>query len=107
MPDGRNYGAGYYRNVFRGISENFVEDASWIRLRNVTVSYTIPKTIIKSALFKETTVSFTGNNLWLITDYSGYDPESSSFSSGSTATGFAGFTYPAMRSFIFSLNLKF
>ena len=37
-PDGVDYGAGYYRSVYRGISENFVEDASWIRLRTATLN---------------------------------------------------------------------
>lgn len=105
-PDGRNYGASYYRNIFRGVSENFVEDASWVRLRNITFSYQLPKSILGKTFIKEATVSFTGNNLWLITDFSGYDPESSSFSAGSNATGFAGFTYPAMRSFLFTLNVN-
>jgi hypothetical protein len=41
-PDGVDYGAGYYRNRYRGISENFVEDASWVRLRTATLSYTLP-----------------------------------------------------------------
>ncbi|MEZ5033817.1 MAG: SusC/RagA family TonB-linked outer membrane protein [Chitinophagaceae bacterium] len=106
-PDGRNYGAGYYRNVYRGVSENFVEDASWVRLRNLTFSYTIPESVLRKTFIKSTTVSFTGNNLWLDTDFSGYDPESSSFNSGSNAAGFAGFTYPALRSYMLTLNLTF
>jgi hypothetical protein len=46
-PDGVNYGNGYYRNIYRGISENFVEDASWIRLRTTTLSYTLPKELLR------------------------------------------------------------
>ncbi len=103
--DGRDYGVSYYRNIHRGVSENFVEDASWVRLRNLTLSYHLPTSIMAKTFIKDAAVSFTGNNLWLITDFSGYDPESSSFSSGSNATGFAGFTYPAMRSFLITLNL--
>lgn len=107
-PDGRDYGAGYYRNVYRSVSENFVEDASWVRLRNVSISYGLPSSILKKSFISNATVTLTGNNLVLFTDYSGFDPESSSFSSGSNAaSGFAGFTYPAMRSFLFSLNLNF
>ncbi|MBP9104591.1 MAG: SusC/RagA family TonB-linked outer membrane protein [Chitinophagaceae bacterium] len=106
-PDGRNYGASYYRNVYRGVSENFVEDASWIRLRNLTMSYQLPKTALGKSFIKDATISVTGNNLWLSTDFSGFDPESSSFSAGSNMSGFAGFSYPAMRSYMLSLNLKF
>lgn len=104
-PDGVNYGsAGFYRAVYRGISTNFVEDASWVRLRNVSLSYNVP---IKKGIIKNASVTLTGNNLLLITDYSGFDPESSSTSSGSNADAFAGFTYPALRSYLVSVNLNF
>jgi TonB-linked SusC/RagA family outer membrane protein len=106
-PDGVNYGNGYYRNVYRGASENFIEDASWVRLRTVTLAYTIPdKFVKKSGFLNGATISFTGNNLWLHTKFTGYDPESSSTSSDSIADGFAGFTYPGTKSYIFSLNLN-
>ena len=107
-PDGVNYGsAGYYRATYRGISENFVEDASWVRLRNLSLSYSIPETILKKGVIKNATITATGNNLILITHYSGFDPESSSTSAGSNADAFAGFTYPAVRSYLLSLNLNF
>ncbi|MDQ3847119.1 MAG: SusC/RagA family TonB-linked outer membrane protein, partial [Bacteroidota bacterium] len=41
-PDGVDYGNGFYRNIHRGVSENFIEDASFIKLRNVTLSYQFP-----------------------------------------------------------------
>jgi hypothetical protein len=106
-PDGVDYGtAGYYRNVYRGISENFVEDASWVRLRNVSLSFNLPQSVLKDGFIKGASVTFTGNNLFLITDYSGFDPESSSFSASSNFDGFAGFTYPALRSYLVSLNIN-
>ncbi|MEO5942167.1 MAG: SusC/RagA family TonB-linked outer membrane protein [Ferruginibacter sp.] len=105
-PDAVNYGsAGFYRAVYRGISTNFVEDASWVRLRNLSLSYNVP--LKKSNVFKGATVTLTGNNLFLITKYTGYDPESSSSSSGSNSDAFAGFTYPALRSYLISVNLNF
>lgn len=108
-PDGVNYGAGYYRNVYRGASENFIEDASWVRLRSVSLSYTLPAAWLShTKTISGATVSFTGNNLWLSTKYTGFDPETSSTGSGSNASdSFSGFTYPATRSFLFSLNLQF
>lgn len=106
-PDGVNYGtAGYYRNVYRTISENFVEDASWVRLRNVSLSFNLPQSVLKNGFVKGASVTFTGNNLLLFTDYSGFDPESSSFSASSNFDGFAGFTYPALRSYLVSLNIN-
>ncbi|MFD2513584.1 SusC/RagA family TonB-linked outer membrane protein [Pontibacter locisalis] len=106
-PDGVKYGAGYYRNVYRGVSENFVEDASWTRLRSLTLSYVLPDKWFESIFVKNASVALTGNNLWLSTDYSGFDPENSSTPSGSNVDGFAGFTYPAVRSYLFTLNVGF
>ncbi len=106
-PDGVDYGNGYYRNVYRGISENFVEDASWIRLRTATLSYSLPASLLGKSIVKNLNLAVTGNNLLLFTDYSGFDPESSSTAAGSNVNGFAGFTYPALRSFVFSLNIGF
>jgi TonB-linked SusC/RagA family outer membrane protein len=106
-PDNRNYSAGFYRNVYRSITENFVEDASWIRLRNLSLSYNIPSKLIQRTFIEGATVTFTGNNLLLFTDYTGFDPETSSFSSGSNVDAFSGFTYPAVRSYLFSINLNF
>jgi outer membrane receptor protein involved in Fe transport len=107
-PDGVDYGsAGYFRNVYRGIAENFVEDASWVRLRTATLTYTLPQKIFTHSVIKNVSLSFTGNNLLLFTPYKGFDPESSSTPSGSNVNGFAGFTYPALRSYIFTLNVGF
>jgi TonB-linked SusC/RagA family outer membrane protein len=107
-PDGVNYGNGYYRDVYRGASEQFIEDASWIRLRTLSLGYTIPSNIVsKTKFLNGASVTFSGNNLWIHTKWSGFDPESSSTSSGSVADGFSGFTYPATRSYLVSLNLNF
>ncbi|QNL48322.1 SusC/RagA family TonB-linked outer membrane protein [Olivibacter sp. SDN3] len=104
---GRNYGEGYYRNVYRGVSEHSVEDASWVRLRSATFSYSFPSEWLRGSFVQNATLSVTGNNLWLWTKYTGYDPEASSFPSGSNIDGFAGFTHPATRSFLFTLNVGF
>jgi TonB-linked SusC/RagA family outer membrane protein len=105
--DSRDWGNGYYRNIFRTVSEPFVEDASWTRVRYLSLSYQIPTSILKTNVIKGASVSFTGNNLILWTDYSGFDPETSSMPAGSNADGFTGFAYPALRSYLVSLNLDF
>lgn len=107
-PDGRDYGGGYYRNIYRRVTENFIEDASWIRLRSASFSYELPRSMLSRTRFiTGGNITITGNNLWLHTKYTGFDPESSSTSASSNADGFAGFTYPATRSFIASLQLSF
>jgi TonB-linked SusC/RagA family outer membrane protein len=108
-PDGVNYGQGYYRNIYRGVTENFIEDASWVRLRSLTLTYSLPSELLRrTKVFNGASVSLTGNNLWLSTKYSGFDPESTSFNAGSNiAEGFSGFTYPGVRSFIATVNIQF
>ncbi len=107
-PDGRNYGDGYYRLLHRGLSENFVENAEWVRLRTLSISYAMPaKWFAKTKLIRSMTLSLTGNNLWLNTPYSGFDPETSATPANSNADGFAGFSYPAVRSVFFNLNVNF
>ncbi|NLR69135.1 SusC/RagA family TonB-linked outer membrane protein [Chitinophaga varians] len=107
-PDGRNYGGGFYRNIYRGVTENFVENASWIRLRNVSLSWQLPqKFLSRTHLISAASLTFTGNNLWLHTKYTGFDPESSSLNAGSNIDAFAGFTYPTTRSYMASLNVTF
>ena len=106
-PDGHNYGNGYYRNVYRGISEHFVEDASFIKLRTLTLTYNLNPNWLAKTFVKAASVGFTGNNLWIHTNYVGFDPESSSAVAGSNTNGFAGFTYPALRSYMFNINVTF
>src|SRR5436305_10485897 len=58
--DGVDYGAGYYRNRYRGIAENFVEDASWVRLRSASLSNTFPHTMFGNSIVKNLTLGITG-----------------------------------------------
>lgn len=106
-PDGVNYGEGYYRLYHRRAGETFVQDASWIRLRSASLTYNLPKSLFKGNFAKNASISLTGNNLILITDYFGLDPEANSASSGSNVDGFSGFTYPTARTFFLTLNVGF
>ncbi|WP_028296361.1 SusC/RagA family TonB-linked outer membrane protein [Olivibacter sitiensis] len=103
----RNYGNGYYRDYYRGNSEFFVQNASWVKLRSLSFSYNFPSRWFSNKLIKNVSASITGNNLFVITDFNGYDPENSTTNSGSNVEGFAGMTYPALRSYLFTLNVGF
>ncbi len=104
-PDGRDYAAGYYRNIHRVISENFVYDASFVKLRNATLAYSLPKKWITPLHLKAVSVSTSVNNIILWTPWRNFDPESYSTGTGSNATALAGMGYPGARSTFFSLNL--
>lgn len=86
-------------------TENAVEDGSWFRLRELTLSYKIPFKANK--YIKGASVYFTGRNLFLVTKYKGVDPETSLTGAGSSVGGFDYFNMPGSRSFIFGLNFDF
>jgi hypothetical protein len=72
--------------------EEFVErDVNWFRLRDITVSYTFNKNFIKA--FKSLSAFLTGNDLILLTNYSGADPGVNGNTAGSRGVGAFGFDY--------------
>ena len=104
-PDGRNYGAGFYRNTYRTVSENFVQDAAFIKLRNITLGYNFQDNVLKVLPFESARISVAANNIILYTPWDGFDPESFSSGAGGNATGLTGLGYPGVRSYFFTLNL--
>ncbi|HEX6983233.1 MAG TPA: SusC/RagA family TonB-linked outer membrane protein [Balneolaceae bacterium] len=105
-PDGVDYGAGFYRNTYRGVTENFVKDASFIKLRNIKFAYSLPASILQKIPFRNVTASVSATNLILYTPFDGFDPESRSGPAGSNAIGFTGLDHPGVASLIFSLDFS-
>jgi len=99
----------YYRSssMYNRAAEILVQDGSWWRLRNVTLSYDLDEKLIQKTPFNGVTFSLTGTNLWIDTPFRGYDPEGTQFSAGSNAYGFTGLNIPNTRSYLFSVNLNF
>lgn len=93
---------------FVGVSSNFIEDGSYIRLSYVTLGYDLSK-LIKSTAIKGMKVSLTGRNLFLLTRYSGSDPQinASTASGGTGSMGIDNYAVPSTRSINFNLNLTF
>ena len=92
------------------VSTRFLKDGSFFRLNNLTLGYNLDtKKIGINNWISAARFSITGQNLWLITKYNGYDPE---VNTDRTVNGISSFgidylSYPKARSFIFSLNLTF
>ena len=90
---------------FTQIGENFVEDGSWVKLRNIRVGYSYkPK---NDKFFSKLNFGITANNLWMWTTYSGGDPETNYGGSGTGGAGTQGLDYyntPSVTSI--SLNVK-
>ena len=100
----------YYRNTnfFNNIADIIVQDASWFRLRNVNLTYELPKQVLTKAKFvKGASVGVTASNFILWTPYSGFDPGSTAFSSGYNVYGFTGSNIPNFSSVIVNLNVNF
>lgn len=104
-PDGVDYGAGYWRNHYRGVSENFVNDASFIKLRNITLAYSLQPSLLERTPFRTARISLAANNIILSTPWDGFDPESFSAGAGGNAVGFTGLGFPGVQSYFVTLNL--
>lgn len=94
-------------NNNRRVSDRFVEDASYVRLKNVTFGYTFPTKLLEKIKMRSARVYVTGQNLLTFTDYSGFDPEVSTFGETNTAAGTDFLTFPQSRSLIVGLNIGF
>lgn len=89
-------------------SSYYVEDGSYLRIAQITLGYTLPKTWLKKYCISNARFYFTANNLATITGYSGYDPEVSAGNDQVVCTpGYDNSTYPRSRSYVVGLNLTF
>lgn len=83
-----------------------VEDASYLKISNVTFGYTFPRKWMEKIGLETLRLYVTGANLYTFTKYSGFDPEVSTFSSGLTPGVDFG-AYPRSRSVVFGVNVSF
>ena len=98
------YGAYGYRY---SPAAGFVYDASYVKLREAAINYSLPKTLIsRMAPFKGIDVSLVGRNLWIIDKNLPYSDPEDSYGSGNLQ-GYQGNAYPATRSISFNLKFKF
>ena len=85
-----------------------VEDASFLRVQNITVGYTLPKKWMKSIFLDSVRIYFTGYNLFCFTGYDGYDPEvDTSSKKNPMCPGIDYAAYPKSRTFVGGINVTF
>ncbi len=89
------------------VSSRFIEDGSYLRIKNLTLGYTFKKELISKLQLESLRVYFTTQNLLTFTRYTGLDPEVNYTGDDNTVIGTDFFTYPQARSFNFGINLKF
>ena len=86
--------------------DKYLEDASFLRLRNLSIGYTLPNHIAKKVAMKSARIYFTATNLFTLTKYTGLNPEIS-IGGSSTTPGVDNGNYPLSRTYTLGLNVSF
>ncbi len=94
-------------NNNRRNSDRWLDDGSYLRLKNISLGYNIPKSVLEKIRVSSAKFYVSGQNLITITDYPGFDPEVSTFGETNTAPGTDFLTFPQPRTVLFGLNLGF
>jgi len=106
-----NAGAGTYNPcavTAMQLTDYAVEDASFLRVQNITLGYSLPKGLLRKAHISNVRVYVTGYNLFCITNYSGADPEvDTSSKRNAMCPGIDYAAYPKSRSFVGGVNVSF
>lgn len=88
-------------------SSRWVEDGSYLRLKNITLNYYLPKKFLTSTkVLSAAKIYISGSNLWTITDYKGFDPEAS-MGKDATAAGVDRGVYPSSKGFVVGVDITF
>lgn len=100
-----------YTNYVSNVSSNFIEDGSYLRLSYVTLAYdfsNLMRRLGSANPVKGLKVSLTGRNLFLLTKYTGADPQvMPSASNGTGSMGIDNYSVPSLRSFNLNVNVSF
>jgi TonB-linked SusC/RagA family outer membrane protein len=88
-------------------SSRWLEDGSFLRLRNLSLSYDLPKTFLQKLDMTSARIYATGDNLMTISKYSGSDPEVNLTSDGDSPAGFVNHAYPVGRTISFGVEVNF
>lgn len=89
------------------VADIYVEDGSYLRLKNLTLGYTLPKELISKIHLKQLRFYVGAQNLWTLTDYTGLDPEVNFFDTDNTKQGIDYGAYPSNKTFLAGLNISF
>ena len=87
-------------------SSRWIEDGSYLKIKNITLSYNITHPALRKANIARIQPYITLDNMITFTNYSGYDPEMSQYTSA-TSMGVDWGTYPCVRSVVFGVNIDF
>lgn len=88
------------------VSSRFIEDGSYLRIKNLTFGYTLDKEMMSDNMFESIRFYFSVQNLLTFTNYSGLDPEVNYLGDSNSVIGTDFFTYPQAQTFTLGVNLK-
>lgn len=88
-------------------STYFLEDGSYLRVKDISLSYDIPRNIINKIHLTRLMPYISATNLFTITGYKGMDPEVNQYGNSGAVQGIDWGTYPMCRSFVFGLKVEF
>ncbi|EJW91483.1 TonB-dependent receptor plug [gut metagenome] len=94
-------------NVKNVVYDRYIEDASYLRCSDITLNYTLPKVWMQKIGFQNVGIFASVKNAFVLTDYSGYDPEVNSFAFDGLRPGIDMNAFPSQRSYVFGLNVAF
>ena len=112
-PDGTNYKATHPQAINGGNSQaneyssRYLEDGSFFRLRNVTLSYDLPNKIVSKAKMSGARVYISADNIYTFSRFSGMDPEVSLESTSWSLAGLYADNYPVPMSIVLGLDINF
>ena len=99
-------GAYYWGNATRQPNSMHIYDASFAKLREVTITYKLPKSLFGGNVFQNASISAVGSNLWIINKNVPHADPESGLSAGN-GQGYLSGSYPTMRTYGFKLDLTF
>ncbi|TAJ13775.1 TonB-dependent receptor [Marinilabiliaceae bacterium JC017] len=91
----------------RTISDLIIEDGSFLRCRDITLTYELPKAWVDKMSMQNVSFFATGQNLFVLTNYKGYDPEVNTFAFDGLRQGIDWSGFPAARAYTFGFNVTF
>lgn len=103
----RNFNNYAGSTVINNITSNFVEDGSFLRIRNITLGYNLPESVLRSLRVSNARFSLTVQNAYTFTKYEGYNPEVSAQGGSPLVPGVDAGGYPLARSFNLGINIGF
>ena len=89
------------------MSNIFIEDGTYVRIKNLAIGYTVPKKWLQKVKIENLRVYFNVQNLWTITGYNGYDPEVGVSPASANVMGLDNGRYPSPTTYSVGLSIGF